>query len=283
MFIVDLSQVMYSSIMTELEYDTSKVSELNEDKLRHMILNCLRSYNLKYRKEYETMIIATDSTSWRKEYFPYYKANRKKAREQSQHDWENIFEIMNKIRDEIKEFTPYPVIHITGAEADDIIASLIKYCHNENCLILSGDKDFKQLHSYRIKQYDPTRKKWLVVDNPSDFLLEHIIRGDSGDGIPNVLSNDNCLVIGERQKPITVKRLESFKNEESRKNLLTNPLLEHNWNRNKKLIDLSETPEEIQDAIIKDFLSQLNKDRSRLLSYFMSNKLRILTEHISEF
>jgi len=279
MIIVDFSQVTYSTLMTQLGFDTSKITEVNEDMLRHMILNCLRSYNTKYKDKYGEMVIACDSSSWRKEYFPYYKANRKKARDQSEYDWESLYKIVNKIRDEVKAFLPYRVIHIEKAEADDIIAALvIQYSKYENILILSGDKDFVQLHNSNIKQYDPTRKKEVSHPRPDIYLIEHIIKGDSGDGIPNILSPDNCLVVGQRQKPITNKRLESLKNDP-----IQDTSILRNFTRNRNLIDLSLTPQEIKDKILQEYIDQQGKNRSMMLSYFMNNKLKILTEHISDF
>lgn len=284
MIIVDFSQVTYSTLMVQLGFDSSKLGEVNEDMLRHMILNCLRSYNLKYKSEYREMVIACDSTSWRKDVFPYYKANRKKTRDASELDWERLYGMVNRIRDEIKEYTPYKVISVDKAEADDIISALVRQGEELNYLILSGDKDFIQLHKPNIKQYDPTRKKWVSSNmSPKDYLFEHIIKGDTGDGIPNILSNDNCLVIGERQKSITQKRMDTYKDEEGFKNLLTNPWFEKNYRRNRQLIDLTQTPADIKTAILENYNQQVGKDRSKLLNYFMDKKLKILTEHISEF
>jgi 5'-3' exonuclease len=209
--IVDFSQVMLSNLMMQLGNHTN--AQLEENMVRHMALNSLRSYKTKFGDEFGEMIIACDNTNyWRKQLFPYYKANRKKAQEKSELDWKSIFECMNKIRAELKEFFPYRVIDIESAEADDVIATLVKNADSaDKVLILSGDKDFIQLHKYsNIKQYDPVRKKFITHENPDRYLMEHVLKGDSGDGVPNVLSSDNCFVVGERQKPMTQKKIDMY-------------------------------------------------------------------------
>jgi 5'-3' exonuclease len=280
MIIVDLNQVMLSNLMMQLGNHTN--AQVEENMVRHMVLNSLRSYKQKFSDEYGELVIACDNTNyWRKKTFPYYKANRKKAQEKSELNWKSIFETMNKIRAELKEYFPYKVIDIESAEADDIIATLVdKHYEEDNILILSGDKDFIQLHVYYgVKQYDPVRKKWIKHDNPKRYLIEHILKGDSGDGVPNVLSSDNCFVVGERQKPLTAKKmLNLIENIDSMEGYVY-----QNYLRNKQLIDLSMIPTEIRDKIIESYNSQENKGRGKLMNYFIANKLKNLMEHIGEF
>jgi len=279
--IVDLNQVMLSNLLMQLGNHTN--AQLEENMVRHMILNSLRSYKSKFGDEYGEMVIACDNTNyWRRQAFPYYKANRKKAQEKSEMDWKSIFECMNKIRAELKEFFPYRVIDIESAEADDIIATLVRTNPFEMILILSGDKDFIQLHSYgNVKQYDPVRKKYIKHDNPDRYLAEHILKGDSGDGVPNVLSSDNCFVVGERQKPLTQKKIDALL-ELGLEGKSDHPLA-RNFMRNKQLIDLTMIPKEINAKVIESYDSQDGKDRSKLMNYFIANRLKNLTEHISEF
>jgi 5'-3' exonuclease len=234
------------------------------------------------------MVIACDNTNyWRRQFFPYYKANRKKNQENSEMNWKAIFECMNKIRSELKEYFPYRVIDIESAEADDIIGTLVnefgtELSIGEPILILSGDKDFIQLHTYaNVAQYDPTRKKWVSHSDPQKFLEEHILKGDSSDGVPNVLSPDNCFVIGERQKPLTQKKIDAL--EEADLFCKTDHPLHRNFLRNKTLIDLNFTPKDLRNKIMDSYNSQTGKDRSKLMNYFIDNKLRNLTEHIGEF
>jgi 5'-3' exonuclease, N-terminal resolvase-like domain/T4 RNase H, C terminal len=277
--VVDFSQVMLSNLMMQLGSHTN--ASIEEGMFRHMVLNSLRSYRQKFGKEFGELVIACDNTNyWRKKLFPYYKANRKKNLENSELDWKSIFESMNKVKSELKEYFPYKVLDIESAEADDIIATLCKeYTEKENILILSGDKDFVQLHKYKVKQYDPVRKKWITHNNPNQFLKEHILSGDRGDGVPNVLSSDNCFVVGDRQKPLTSKKLKQFL--ENDINTFDTNII-RNYQRNEKLIDLSFVPDEIVNNIMVQFNNQ-NKNRSKLREYFINNKLKNLMESIGEF
>jgi len=279
--IVDLNQVMLSNLLMQLGNHTN--AQLDENMVRHMILNSLRSYRQKFADEYGEMVIACDNTNyWRKQAFPYYKANRKKSQEASEMDWKAIFECLNKIRAELKEYFPYRVIDIESAEADDIISTLVRVNPFETILILSGDKDFIQLHTYgNVKQYDPTRKKWVSHPDPDRYLEEHILKGDSGDGVPNILSSDNCFVVGERQKPLTQKKMDALI-ELNLDGKTDHPLFK-NFMRNKNLIDLKMIPKEICAKVVESYDAQDNRDRSKLMNYFIAKKLKNLTQHISEF
>jgi len=282
--IVDLNQVMLSNLLMQLGNHTN--AQIEENMVRHMILNSIRSYKVKFGSDYGEMVIACDNTNiWRKKIFPYYKANRKKSQETSDLNWKLIFECLNKIRAELKEFFPYRVIDIESAEADDVIATLVtSVSFRSDCsevLILSGDKDFIQLHKYgNVKQYDPVRKKWITHNDPIQYLKEHILKGDASDGVPNILSSDNCFVIGERQRPLTAKKMEHYLK------LTPNEMetaIARNYMRNKQLIDLDETPEEIRVKVMESYIAQENKDKSKLMNYFITNKLKNLMENLNEF
>jgi hypothetical protein len=232
------------------------------------------------------LVIACDNTNyWRRQVFPYYKASRKKNQEASELNWNDIFQCINKIRQELKDYFPYRVIDIESAEADDIIGTLVKEfgvdIGGEPILIMSGDKDFIQLHTYaNVKQYDPTRKKWVSHNDPQRFLKEHILKGDSGDGVPNILSSDNCFVVGERQRPLTSKKIDQFISMDPSK---METVIARNYFRNAQLIDLNNTPNEIREKVMSSYHNQKGKDRSKLMNYFIANKLRNLTESIGDF
>jgi hypothetical protein len=281
--LVDLNQVMIATMMVQL--GSHKNAQIDEGMLRHMVLNSLRSNRNKFKDEYGELVICSDDKNyWRRSQFPYYKAARKKSREKSELDWSAIFNALGRIKDELRQFFPYRVIQVETAEADDIIATLVHEYgtplnSGEPILILSGDKDYIQLHTYgNVRQYDPTRKKWIRHDDPEAYLKEHIIRGDAGDGVPNILSPDNCFVTGIRQKPITKKRLAEWQN----LNNLTGEV-KRNYLRNKSLIDLSEVPEHIKDQVMEEYENEGGKDRKHLLDYFMKNKLKHLMEVITDF
>ena len=250
-----------------------------------MILNSIRSYNVKFRNDFGEMIIACDAgNNWRKQVFPYYKANRKKNRENSELNWNAVFETLNKVRDELKEFFPYRVIQVDTAEADDVIGTLVQEFGNtsEKILILSGDKDFMQLQTYmNVKQFDPVRKRWKTTNDPSRFIKEHIIRGDTGDGVPNFLSADNTFVIGSRQKPISNKKLEIWLDKDPKEFCDENML--RGYYRNQQLVDLSFIPETIKEQVLEQYQQQAGKDRKHLFNYFIDKRLKLLLESINEF
>lgn len=281
MIIVDLNQVMISNYMAQIGNHTNIA--VDENLFRHMVLNSIRNINKKHSAEFGELVIACDSArSWRKEVFPYYKANRKKARENSELDWSAVFESLNKVRDELKEFFPYRVIQVDHAEADDIIGTLVHHFHGAPILIVSGDKDFVQLQTYmNVKQFDPVRKRFITHNNPSQFVKEHIMKGDMGDGVPNFLSKDDTFVTGGRQKPIRSKNLNEW--------LLQDPesfcddTMLRNWKRNEMLVDLTHTPQTIRIQTINQYEEQSGKDRSKLFNYFVDRKLKNLMESIGDF
>ncbi len=281
MIIVDLNQVMISTLMMQI--GNHKNIKLEEDLVRHMVLNSLRAHKVKFSAEYGEMVIACDDKNyWRKQVFPYYKANRKKEREASELDWNTLFESLNNIRQELKDYFPYKVIQIEHAEADDIIAVLVKeYNHLGKILILSGDKDFGQLQKYpNVTQYSPVLKKYISCTNPDLFLKEHILKGDSSDGIPNFLSEDNVFVMGIRQSPVTSKKLAGWILQEPEQ--FCNEAMLRNYKRNQRLIDLEFVPDDIKTQTLEQYNTQI-KDRSKLFNYFIQYQLKNLMEHINEF
>lgn len=286
MIIIDISQVMIANIMAQLGNHTNTVIE--EDIFRHMVLNSIRSFRKNFADYGEIIIACDDKRYWRKQAFPYYKANRKKARAQSEIDWNQIFNCLNKIRDELKHYSPYRVLQVEGAEADDIIATLcIEYGtilqSSEKILILSGDKDFVQLQVYgNVEQYNPVLKKQIKNTNPHKYLREHILKGDRGDGIPNIMSSDTCIIEGERQKSLPAKRIEYLTSIADLSKVLPPDQL-NNFKRNERLIDLHMIPEELMNSILEKYHSEANKSKDKLAEYFSKFKLKTLTENIGEF
>ena len=285
MIILDFSQVMISNLMMQLGNHTN--IPIEEGLFRHMVINSLRSYKSKFSEEFGEIIIACDDKNyWRKQVFPYYKANRKKNRDASEIDWAHVFECFNKIKQEIKEYFPYRVVQVDSAEADDIIATLVgEYGTDLNgptkILILSGDKDFIQLHTYgNVKQYDPVRKKWISHNDPKRFLFEQILKGDTGDGVPNVLSPDAVFVSGGRQRPLTQKKIDKIYSDGG---VMLDPTADRNYMRNKQMIDLSMIPDFIKNEVINKYNGEAGKDYSKLFNYFIDHKLKLLIENIGEF
>jgi len=281
MIILDMNQISLASLMMQLSMEKTKIVETN--KVRHMILNSIRMYRSQFKEEYGEIILAYDSKHyWRRDFYPYYKKNRKKARDSDSNNWEQIFECLNKIKQELKDYLPYKHLEVQGAEADDIIAVLAKNI-DEKMMIVSGDKDFIQLHKYKqVRQYSPILKKIVNGKDPIDYIKVHILKGDSSDGIPNVLSNDNVFVEGLRQRPLSKKKIEAWKDGEFEGTTATQEVM-RNYERNKTLIDLDNIPVELSENILKIFYEAPCGDRSKILSFFINSRLKILTESIGDF
>ncbi len=278
MIIIDLSQFLISSVFAQM--GAQKKLDVDEELLRHILLNSIRAIKVKY-KSYGDVVIACDDTNyWRKSIFPYYKAHRKKAREESGIDWNSIFKALDKFKSELREYFPYKVIQVATAEADDIVAVLAKHHHAEGVLIASSDKDYQQLQKYpRVAQYSPLTKKEIHCSYPEQYLMEHIIKGDTGDGIPNCLSADNTFVMGLRQKPLTAKRIQHISYDPNQVDENT----KRNFYRNKQLIDFECIPDDIEAQVLKQFDDQEYGDKSKLFNYFIEYKLKNLHEAIGDF
>ena len=283
MILIDLNQVLISNLMQQIN-SNPKIA-LDENLIRHMVLNSLRSYVRQFKIKYGNVVICCDSKNyWRREYFPFYKSNRKKDREKSGFDWTLIFQTLNKIREELKVNFPYKVLDVDGAEADDIIGVLsARQSPHEEVLILSSDKDFIQLQKYKnVIQYSPIMKKFVKSDSPTEYTKEHILRGDRGDGIPNFLSPDNCFALGERQKVLNTKKMTewlSMKPEE----FCSNDNMLRGYKRNQQLIDLDFIPEKIRESIVEAYENTSIGSKQKMLNYFIENRLTNLIEQLDEF
>lgn len=283
MLLIDMNQVLILNVMQQINHNPK--TKLDENLIRHMVLNSIRSYVKKFKNKYGDVIICCDSKSyWRRDVFPFYKANRKQDREKSGFDWPLIFDTLNKIKEELKQYFPYKIIEVNGAEADDIIAVLTsKYSPHEKILILSSDKDFVQLQKYKnVTQYSPMLKKYISIDNPQKYIKEHIIKGDRGDGIPNFLSPDNTFVTGDRQKQIRKDKLEKWVNLNPNEFCINENML-RGYKRNEMLINLDYVPNNIQSNILTEFENYKTKNKSNMLNYFIEKKLKNLIEVIDEF
>jgi hypothetical protein len=289
MILIDFNQVCLASIMTmQNELKTDDPSK-KKDLIRHIALSSIKSYKKKYGKEYGDVVITSDGRGyWRKEYFPQYKGTRKKNREQSDFNWTFIFETLNEIRDDLREHFPYKVLCLQRCEADDVIAVLVEstqeFGRHEPVMIISSDKDFKQLHVYdNVKQFSPMLKKQVTVNKKElhPWLIEHIVKGDSGDGIPNILTTDDALMNGERQKTVTSKRLQEFidngfiacKTDEERRN----------WTRNVVLVDFKHIPQEVKDSIMQAYEAPPKGDKNSVMNYLIKNRCRNLLDEIEDF
>ena len=281
MIIVDMNQICLASVMMSQQMSNS--NDVDDKMIRHMILNSIRLYRGMFGEEFGEIVLTYDSKHyWRRDYFPNYKAGRKKGRENDSKNWDAIFNCLNKIKAEFKENLPYKYMEVYGAEADDIIATLCKNLGTANkIMIVSGDKDFIQLQKYpNVQQYSPILKKYVNGHDPVTYIKEHILKGDASDGVPNVLSPDNTFVDGLRQRPLGRKKIETWLN------MHIDDLqdeVKRNYQRNDKLINLDNIPLDLEKEIMVDFCEAPCGDRSKLLNYFIQSRLKELTESIGDF
>ena len=282
MILVDFSGICLATILINKQND--------EGMIRHMTLNSLRMYNQKFKEKYGDMVLACDGmNNWRRGYFPQYKANRRKGRDESTFDWAEAFRIMHTIKDEIKENFPYKVIHLDGCEADDVIGTLVErtqdFGNYEDVMIVSSDGDFKQLQRYdNVKQFSPMMKKFVVDDNPRLNLQEKILKGDTGDGVPNVLSDDDTLVEGRRQTPLSKKKKEAILEDLAEGELLYAASWYRNYQRNETLIDLTKTPQDLKQNIINSYEEQDPwSNKGKVFPYLVAKRMNRLIESAQEF
>ena len=282
MIIFDFNQVAISNLMEQIG---SSKAPVDESLVRHMILNTIRTYVKKFKESHgpEVVIACDNRKYWRRDVFPFYKASRKKNRDASGHDWSSIFECLGKIKQELKDHSPYKVIDVETAEADDIIAVLaMKYSSTQKVMILSSDKDFAQLQKFpNVEQYSPILKKFIKEPLPAAQLKQLIIRGDKGDGIPNILSADNCIVEGVRQKAITEAKIIGWMNQ-APDEFCTDEML-RNYKRNEMLIDLTMIPDGLKTTIIDTYENTKANTRNTFMNYMIANRLKNLIQVFDEF
>ncbi len=283
MILIDYNAIAISNVVTQK-------LELDENLIRHMILNSLRMYRSKHHQKFGELVICTDGQrNWRYDVFPNYKYKRKDARKESKMNWTELFRITNMVLEEIKENFPYRVVEHERCEADDIIAAICEdtqeFGKGEDVLIVSSDKDFVQLQKWKnIHQYSPMKKKFIKEDYPRKQLLELILKGDQADGIPNVLSADNVFVTGVRQTPLRQKKIDEIIEDLDEGELLYAASWYRNYQRNEKLINLSMTPGDIKKEIIYSYDGQdKTGNKKKVFPYLIEKRCRRLLEDVKDF
>jgi hypothetical protein len=279
MIIIDYSAIAVSNIVTQR-------LDIQEDMIRHMILNSIRMYRSRFRDKFGEVVMAGDAgNNWRYNEFPQYKAARKKTRKESKMDWKEAFRIINLVWEELGEHFPYKTIKIDGCEADDVIGVLVEqtqeFGQHEPVIIISADKDFAQLQKYKnVSQFSPMTKKFIKEDHPRKQLLELVLKGDTADGVPNVLSDDNVFVNGGRQTPLRKPIIEALMHDPSSQG----ETVLRNIQRNRKLIDLESTPAALREKIIYSYDGQ-NKagNKGKVFPYLVDKRGRRLLEDVKDF
>jgi len=281
MILVDFNAVVISNLFVHAKQNADQV-EISD--VRSMVLTSLKRYRRKFGRDYGDMIICVDGKNvWRKDVFPYYKENRKAAKEKSTIDWGTISNIIYTIAKELYFNFPYKVISVDRTEADDAIAVITEMVSKiEPVMIVSVDKDLVQLQRYdNVKNYDPIRDRFLGTDDPARFLREHILRGDTSDGVPNFMSDDDTFMnSSKRQKPVRATKLEDWLDDPY---FFDNSEYKDNIERNRKMIDLTNVPEEYVRKIKRQFARDPVGHRNKLMKYFSDYHLNNLIENIAEF
>lgn len=297
MIIIDYSQVSIAAI-TLFKNELHKSDDEVRNIIRHVILSSILTYKKKYGQEYGNVVIACDGRKyWRKGIFPYYKGSRKKNREKSDLNWTLIFDIIAEIKQDLIDYFPYKVVNVQRAEADDVIAVLCEWTQTnelqegifedpQKVVIISSDGDFLQLQQWdNINQYSPNVKKLLHLNKRElhEKKITHIVKGDSGDGIPSILNKDDVLITeGIRQTPVSAKRLAEFI--EQGKDACRTDEERRNWDRNEQLVSFDFIPKDIKEEIVNTYLACTSKrDSMRMMNYLMNKKCRLLLDELNNF
>lgn len=260
--------------------------------IKHVIINSIRGYNVQFRGTYGQLVLCCDSPhSWRKDLFPYYKAHRAKIKKESKIDWDLVYKSMDATLKDFKEHFPFRVIEAPKTEADDIIG-VLALSSDEPSVVVSKDHDFLQLlGNGNIGVYNPYTKKLIKHGEISEreaeeTRLTHIIGGDTGDGIPNIWSDDDTFVDPKkRQKSCFVKVLADLLSRSEEDILSTLPEEQRrNFLRNKALVDLRQIPEEYKSLILENFNTVTDRPSgNKLMTYFMKEKMKFLGSCLGDF
>lgn len=306
MILVDYNQVSIAGISQE--FMRGGQDQFSPELARHFILNSIRALNVKFRNDYGELIICADGGNvWRRDYFTNYKAARRAPKPPKEEKiWQTTFDVMGNTLSEFTKFFPYNVLRLRGVEADDIIAYMARTA-KEPVVIVSSDKDFAQLHRYdNVKQYSPTKKEFITVDDPESYIWEMIATGDSGDGVPNILSDDDVFIDPDRrQKPFTglfkkewmttyFNRPDEFFDDIESGTILKKQAesisvdqLRKNYKRNKTMVDLiAGTPNDVTANIADHVGEEFAREKptfSQLMFYLVSIDAQTLIDKIGDF
>ena len=144
-----------------------------------------------------TIIVCADGgSSYRKEIYPEYKANRKERfADQTEQEAKEFEMFMAEFSDTLTLLKKkYPVFHFRGVEADDIAAYITQSAEYDDCWLISSDKDWDLLISDKVSRFSTVTRKETTVhnwDEHYDFEIEDYITfkcltGDKGDNVPGV-------------------------------------------------------------------------------------------------
>lgn len=280
--LADMSNLTFA---TCLDYHARTRETFDMALVRNLVLDKLATEKKRLSKYGDVVLCFDGKRYWRRNAFPLYKGKRAEVREKDSFDWNAFFPMYSQLKIELAENFPYKSLEVEGAEADDIIGTICKvYGPHRDICILSSDKDFLQVQQNicdRVKQWSIFHKKFLTPQNTKYDLFEHIVRGDDGDGIPNILSDDDTFMVqGKRQKPIRKDKLaqwEKFGLAQPEKFCATFETLEK-FKRNQNLIDLRCIPDDLTSKIV-DAYNEAEPVHGRVFNYCVKNRLTRILEN----
>jgi len=290
--LVDANNILYGIFFVEMKLSAyGEGQENNFDLVTHIFLQKILRLKSEFKvKSMDVFLCFDHKNNWRKEIFPNYKESRARARRESDINYENFFKFLDVFQEELKENFPFFTFKKLRLEADDWIACFAEYFNKigEDTIVISTDKDFHQLQKFpHVRQYNHVKHEMFKDPDPKFSLQLKVLCGDSGDGIPNILSPDDVFITeGTRQKKFGEKKATAA--------ILENKPIEvwafengHtvNYKRNNELINFEYIPEDIKEDIILEYVNykKIGSDIFKLNGYFKSRGLKALANRLSEF
>jgi 5'-3' exonuclease len=202
-----------------------------------MILNAAEEHMREIYRQFRPssfFFACDDSTYWRKEIFPDYKAQRVET---------PMKLLVRRAAEEFKNKHAKFCVQVKRAEADDVIYVATQVLTGLK-IIVSTDRDFLQLLSAEVKLFNPMSHGFRTMEHCREFaLFMKSIRGDPSDNIPASYPR------------VTEKRLKkAFGCPDELELLLSSVLPDKTlvktlYQRNRQLVDFVHIPEEIQEEI----------------------------------
>ena len=237
----------------------------------------VRKYNIDH------VVFCLEGRSWRKDFYPQYKANRAIANqaltEKEQEENTMYWETYDTFTTYLREKNNVSVLRVPNAEADDLIARFTHLHPEDQHYIISSDSDFLQLISDNVKQYNgitnqlitkdgyfddrdrPVKDKKTgelkICEDPEYILFKKIIRGDATDNVfsayPGIRENGSKKTVGIREA-FDDRAKQGF----NWNNMMLQRWSDHDGNehrvkddyeRNRVLIDLAAQPDHVKETV----------------------------------
>lgn len=287
MIIEDFSRCAYATIHA-FEDDIKKCGpEELENLIRHAIISSFLTTKLRFSGQYGKLYIALDGMkNFRYGITDHYKCRRKKDRKDDGMPWQQIFEVLTKIKAEAKEFWPWQIVWSDYGEADDVMAVLVEEVANKNMvdtglmeepepvLLCTSDHDMYQLHRYKnVKQFCHRKQKYVDAGVPINqaFFNDWIMRGDDGDDVPNIFSDLAVFAEGRRQVPCIAKRTQPILEHKSIFDYKGDPAIEKRIRENYQLIHFDGIPIDVRDDILENFKNGKAAPKMKMMKYLAQN------------